>query len=129
MKMLTVVAALIQKDGKVLICQRPLSQSHAGKWEFPGGKVEPGETPDTALKRELVEELNIDAAVGAEVERYSYAYPGKPPILLVFFRVTEYAGEPQNLVFARIEWADFKDLPSYDFLEGDMDFVKRLASV
>jgi 8-oxo-dGTP diphosphatase len=127
--MLTVVAALIQKDAKVLICQRPPGQSHAGKWEFPGGKVEPGESPERALGRELVEELSIDAVVGAEVERYTYAYPNKPPILLVFFRVTEYGGEPRNLVFARIEWVDLKDLPSYDFLEGDVDFVKRLAAV
>jgi 8-oxo-dGTP diphosphatase len=125
--MLTVVAALIKHNGRILICRRAEGQSHAGKWEFPGGKVEPGESPKFALKRELQEELAIDAEVGDEVERYTFAYPGKSPILLVFFEVSEYQGKPENRVFARIEWADPHDLPTYDFLEGDVDFVKRLA--
>ena len=125
--MLTVVAALIRRDGNILICQRAPGQNHAGKWEFPGGKVEAGETQDAALQRELREELKIEAEIGDEVERYQYAYPGKSSILLVFFQVERYAGEPENQVFARIEWANPKDLPSYDFLEGDIDFVRRLA--
>ena len=126
--MLTVVAALIERDGRMLICQRAEGQRHAGKWEFPGGKMEAGETPPEALRRELEEELAIDAVIGEEVERYTYAYPGKPPILLVFFRVTEFSGQMRNLVFARIEWADPKDLPAYDFLEGDVAFVSRIAA-
>ena len=126
--MLTVVAALIRRNGKILICQRAPGQNHAGKWEFPGGKVESGETAEGALERELREELAIDAQIGVEIERYTFTYAGKSPILLIFFDVLRYAGEPENQVFARIEWADPKDLPSYDFLEGDVDFVRRLAS-
>jgi 8-oxo-dGTP diphosphatase len=122
-----VVAALLERNGTILICRRAGGQPHAGKWEFPGGKVEPGEALDAALRRELREELDIRASIGEEVERYEFAYPGKPPILLVFFRVTEFSGEPRNVEFAEIRWETPGRLPDYDFLEGDVDFVRRLA--
>ena len=122
-----VVAALLERDGTILICRRAAGQPHAGKWEFPGGKVEPGEQLDAALRRELLEELDIRAAIGDEVERYPFAYPGKPAILLVFFRVTEFSGEPRNVEFDEIRWETPGRLPDYDFLEGDVDFVRRLA--
>ena len=125
--LVVVVAAIIERDGAILICQRAEGQKHAGKWEFPGGKVEPGEALEAALARELEEELAIRAVIGEEVERYEYAYPGKAPILLVFFRVTEFSGEPQNLEFAEIRWEEPRRLPEYDFLEGDLDFVRRPA--
>jgi mutator protein MutT len=70
---LTVVAAVIQNSGKILIAQRKATRRHPGKWEFPGGKVEPGETPPAALRRELGEELGIDAEIGAEEARYTVA--------------------------------------------------------
>jgi len=97
------------------------------KWEFPGGKVEPGEAPQDALRRELREELSIEAVLDGEITRYEYAYPGRAPILLIFFRVMEFTGEPRNLVFERIEWEPRQRLPQYDFLEGDVDFVNQMA--
>jgi 8-oxo-dGTP diphosphatase len=122
--MTTVVAAVIERDSRILICQRCKGQAHELKWEFPGGKVEAGETPEAALRRELREELDIDARLDAEITRYEYSYPNRPAILLIFFRVTQFSGEPRNLVFERMEWEPRERLPEYDFLEGDIEFIK-----
>ena len=122
--MTTVVAALIERQGLILICQRKRGQAHELKWEFPGGKVEAGEAPSDALRRELREELAIEASIGDEITRYEFSYPGRPPILLIFFRVREFAGVPQNLVFEQTEWVEPERLPEFDFLEGDVDFVR-----
>ncbi len=122
--MTTVVAAVIERNGRILICQRRRGQAHELKWEFPGGKLEPGESPEGALRRELREELAIEAVLDSEITRYEYAYPGRAAILLIFFRVTQFVGEPQNLVFERMEWEPRERLPEYDFLEGDLDFIK-----
>ena len=123
-----VVAALIRKAGLILICRRKTDQPHALKWEFPGGKLEAGETPQAALRRELQEELAIEARIGREVERYEFCYPGGKPILLIFYAVEEFAGEPRNCVFHEIRWAAQSALTDFDFLEGDVAFVKRLAA-
>jgi len=122
-----VVAALIERAGRVLICQRHSSARYALKWEFPGGKVEPGESYAQALERELEEELSIQAAVGAELARYRHQYRGRRPFRLIFFRVNGFAGEPRNNVFADIRWVSRQELGGYDFLEGDRDFVAALA--
>ena len=125
--MQSVVAAVIERQGTILICQRKAGQKHALKWEFPGGKVEPGETPIAAIRRELEEELGIRAQIGPEIVNYSYAYPGKAPIQLIFYRVTEFEGELENRVFEALCWESRARLPAYDFLEGDTDFVRALA--
>jgi 8-oxo-dGTP diphosphatase len=122
-----VVAAIIERDGLILICQRKAGSRHALKWEFPGGKVEPGEDPRQALARELSEELGIRASIGAEITRYEYRYPGRGPVDLMFFRVSEFKGEPTNLQFESIRWEPRGNLPAFDFLEGDVEFVRRLA--
>jgi 8-oxo-dGTP diphosphatase len=119
---------VIIRHGVVLLCQRRRGDSHPLKWEFPGGKVEPGESPASALRRELAEELDIEATIGAEIERYEYAYGGRPPILLIFYRVEEFEGEPASLAFEQIRWEMVGRLVDYDFLEGDFDFVRRLAT-
>jgi 8-oxo-dGTP diphosphatase len=124
---MNVVAGIIEKDGLVLICQRKAGQPFAGKWEFPGGKVEPDEEFKAALERELREELAIRAAIGEEIARYEYAYPGRPPIQLIFYRVTQFENEPVNLVFEQIRWEKTANLPAYDFLDGDVEFVKSLV--
>jgi 8-oxo-dGTP diphosphatase len=125
--MTTVVAALLERDGLVLACRRREHDPHPLKWEFPGGKVEAGESPTDALRRELQEELGIAAEIGEEVTRYEYCYPDKRPILLIFYRVTNFAGEPRNRVFQEIQWAPAIQLRDLDFLEGDVDFVRTLA--
>jgi 8-oxo-dGTP diphosphatase len=125
--MRVVVAALIYRDGRVLACRRRDDQSHAGKWEFPGGKVEQGETPAQALERELREELGIEARVGPEVTSFEYAYPGKQAVRLVFHQVREFAGDPDFSQFAAARWTAEQELPELDFLEADVDLVKRLA--
>ena len=125
--MTTVVAAVIEREGRVLIGQRKATGHHALKWEFPGGKVEPDETPQAALIRELSEELGIHARIAGEISRYEYQYPGRSRILLIFYHVTEFAGEPRNLDFTQLEWAPHEKLRDYDFLEGDADFIRQFS--
>jgi 8-oxo-dGTP diphosphatase len=123
-----VVAALICKDGKILVCQRTRHQTMPLKWEFPGGKIEEGEQPRDAMHRELEEELGIDATVGDEVTRMRHEYPNGASVELRFFVVREYAGELENRIFRDIQWANPPDLPSYDFLEADRKLVEDLAA-
>lgn len=125
--MTTVVAAIIERNGALLICQRSAEQAHPLKWEFPGGKVETGEALDAALERELQEELGVTARIGREITRYSYQYPGREPMLLVFF-AAEIEGEPKNAVFAQTRWVRPVSLPSYDFLDGDTELIDVLAN-
>jgi 8-oxo-dGTP diphosphatase len=126
--MLEVVAGILEREGRILICRRTPQQSHPLKWEFPGGKIEAGETPEAALSRELREELGIVDAAAEEITRYQFGYPGKPPILLIFLRVTSYSGEPRNLIFHEIRWEPPARLASFDFLEGDRDFIRSLGN-
>jgi len=122
--MVQVVAAIIEREGKILIGQRQPEQSHPLQWEFPGGKVERGETPQQALSRELQEELAIRVIGAHEIERYHYTYPGKDPIELVFFRVTGLEGEPQNLIFHEMRWEPAANLADFDFVAGDLPFLR-----
>jgi 8-oxo-dGTP diphosphatase len=126
--MVQVVAAVIEREGRVLIGQRTPAQAHALQWEFPGGKVEDGESPAQALARELEEELGIRGAAGEEITRYPYSYPGRPPALLIFFRVIEFQGEPRNLVFHDLRWERPQILSRYDFLEGDVEFLRSFSN-
>lgn len=123
-----VVAALIVRDGKVLICQRTQHQPMALKWEFPGGKIEPGEQPKAALKRELEEELGISANIGDEVAQIRHQYRRGGVVELRFYEVHEFEGELENKIFKEIRWAELGDLPSYDFLEADLGLVRDLAT-
>jgi 8-oxo-dGTP diphosphatase len=122
--MTTVVAAVISRGQDVLVCQRSATGTHPLKWEFPGGKVEAGESLEIALERELREELTITALHPEEITRYEFAYPAKPPILLIFFSVGQYSGNLQNQVFQQIEWSPRAKLARYDFLEGDLPFIR-----
>ena len=123
-----VAAAVIEQNGKILIGQRRRNDSHPLKWEFPGGKIEAREQPDEALERELREELGIEARIGPQILRYQHSYPRGALIQLVFFRVTEFTGEPASLAFEQIAWEPPERLTGYDFVEGDIDFVRRLAA-
>lgn len=122
-----VVAALILKDSKVLICQRTRHQTMPLKWEFPGGKIEEGEQPRDALRRELDEELGIDAKIGREVARIRHLYKSGNAVELRFYVVHQYKGEIENRIFRDIRWSPRSELPSYDFLEADLTLVQDLA--
>jgi 8-oxo-dGTP diphosphatase len=125
--MVEVVAAVMMRDGKILIGQRKPNGRHPLKWEFPGGKVEPGEDPRAALTRELREELSVDAVIGEELDSYEVSYEDGFRLMLHFYRVTEFQGEPRNLDFEQIMWEKPERLPEYDFLEGDVTFVSKMA--
>ncbi|MGO9123448.1 MAG: (deoxy)nucleoside triphosphate pyrophosphohydrolase [Terriglobales bacterium] len=122
-----VVAALIIKDDKLLVCQRTRHQTMPLKWEFPGGKIETGEQPRDALRRELDEELGINATIGEEVARIRHHYKAGSSVELRFYVVREYAGTMENRIFRDIRWATRAQLPTFDFLEADVKLVKDLA--
>ncbi len=131
--MTTVVAALIQQNGKLLICQRGPTDRFPLKWEFPGGKLAPGESPANALARELAEELGISATVGAEVYRTRHRYAELPEELeLIFFLAALPQGSAleavQNLAFHRIEWAEPASLAQFDFLPADRELIALISS-
>ena len=123
-----VVAALIVKDGKILVCQRTKHQTMPLKWEFPGGKIEEGEQPRDALRRELDEELGIDATIGDEVARIHHEYRSGNSVELRFYVVHEFRGELENRIFRDMKWAKRTELPSFDFLEADLKLVSDVAA-
>jgi len=125
--MVTVAAGILIQDGRILICQRRRDGAFPLQWEFPGGKVEPGEDAATCLRRELREELAIDAEVGSEISAFRYTYANGFEVELFFLRVMTYTGELVNQAFEQILWVDRDRLPRYDFLEADRPLVARLA--
>jgi 8-oxo-dGTP diphosphatase len=122
-----VVAALLVRGERVLICQRTRHQALPLKWEFPGGKIEPGETREAALKRELQEELGIDAEIGRKVASLCHRYRQDSEFELHFFLVERFSGELTNNIFQDIRWEALANLPQYDFLEADRRFVQDLS--
>ncbi len=123
-----VAAALIVRDGEILIGQRRLDQPMASLWEFPGGKIEPGETAQQALVRELAEELGIQAAVGPRITRIRHNYRHGGAVDLQFFTVREFTGQITNQIYQQVRWVKLQDLPGYEFLAADRGLVKDLAA-
>lgn len=124
----TVVAAVIVHEGRVLACQRSRAGKFALKWEFPGGKVQAGESLEAALERELNEELGAHARVGGEILRVHYKYEKMREALeLIFFEVRAEPDEIANRIFERIEWIEPQELQQMDFLEADRELIARLA--
>ncbi|MGB9072801.1 MAG: (deoxy)nucleoside triphosphate pyrophosphohydrolase [Terriglobales bacterium] len=123
-----VVAALILKDDHILACQRTRHQVMPLKWEFPGGKIEEGEQPRDALRRELEEELGIEAVIGDEVARIQHEYPSGGAVELRFFEVRDYQGEIENRIFREVRWVKRRELTQLDFLEADLGLVGNLAA-
>lgn len=119
---------MIVKDDLILACQRTRHQPMPLKWEFPGGKIEEGEQPRDAMRRELEEELGIRAEVGVEVVRLVHEYPGGGSVELRFFEVRQYQGEIENRIFREIRWLKRQELLGLDFLEADLGLVKDLAA-
>jgi 8-oxo-dGTP diphosphatase len=123
-----VAAALIVRSGQILIGQRRPDQPMALQWEFPGGKIEPGESAEQALARELSEELGIDATVGSRVTRIRHNYRHGGAVDLQFFAVNEFAGEIENRIFHQLKWVRIEELPEYDFLAADRGLIRDLAA-
>lgn len=123
-----VVAALILRDDEILCCQRTEHQALPLKWEFPGGKIEAGETPPQALRRELEEELGILAEIGPEITHVLHTYANGNSVNLRFFAVHRFQKDLENRIFREIRWVKPADLPSLDFLDADKELVRRLAA-
>lgn len=126
--MRAVVAALILREKEVFICQRKAGTAMGLQWEFPGGKIEPGESPQQALARELHEELGIQATVGAKVIHIRHNYRHGGAVDLQFFAVREFEGEIQNQIYEQVKWVKLADLTAYDFLAADRGLIRDLAA-
>jgi 8-oxo-dGTP diphosphatase len=112
-----------------LICQRRHDDRFPFKWEFPGGKVEPGESLTGALTRELEEELGVKAEIGREIHRADYRYAGRSEYFTIaFFSASIGEQQESNRVFEKIAWATPSELPSYDFLEANGELIGMLAN-
>ncbi len=128
---LLVTAAMIGLEGRVLIARRPLTAKvEAGKWEFPGGKVEVGERPEDCLIREIREELDLDISVERYFDHSAYAYAGAMPVQIVLLaylcRVKDREARP--LQVAEIRWVRKDELMAYEYAAADIPLVRRLVA-
>jgi 8-oxo-dGTP diphosphatase len=123
-----VAAAFIVRGGEVLIGQRRPDQPMALLWEFPGGKIEAGESPEQALARELDEELGIQATIGPRITHVRHNYRHGGAVDLQFFAVHEFSGEMQNRIYNEVRWVRLNDLPGYEFLAADRGLIQDLAA-
>ena len=122
-----VAGALFDPDGRVLIAQRPPGKALAGRWEFPGGKLEMGEDPRAGLARELREELGIDVRAAQRLLRYTHDYPGRT-VDLDFWNVTDWTGTPHGREGQALKWVRPADLPDEDILEADAPMIEVLLA-
>jgi len=123
-----VVAAVIVRANRILICQRRETQAFALQWEFPGGKVEAGEELAAALERELREELGIGAVVEQEIATVRHEYAEGLAVEVHFFLVREFRGEIQNRIFREVRWEEREKLDAESFLEADRGVVRKIKS-
>ncbi|MEW6509762.1 MAG: (deoxy)nucleoside triphosphate pyrophosphohydrolase [Bacteroidota bacterium] len=129
-----VAVGVVERGGKFLACQRRKDTAYPLKWEFPGGKIEPGESPADALRRELREELGIDAEIGEQFHRQEWTYPGSPSVApsdgkfrVYYYRVRRFEGMPENRAFEQIRWVSLQELRGMDILEGNRPALDLLA--
>ena len=123
---LIVVAAVVTRDDRLMICRRPAEAHNGLKWEFPGGKMEPGESPQQALAREMAEELDVRVQVDRVCDVVYYRYPDRD-VLVLFYRCRITQGHPRAMDGQAIEWASPESLPGFDFAGADRVFVDRLT--
>ncbi len=121
-----VVTGLIRKGDKVLVGQRPVGHSLAGQWEFPGGKIEKGETPEQALARELNEELAIDAEIGTLKIASTHSY-GDTGIIILFYEVLFWKGEPKTVHHMELKWIYPRELSTLKIPDANIKILDRLT--
>ncbi|MBI1807212.1 MAG: (deoxy)nucleoside triphosphate pyrophosphohydrolase [Ignavibacteria bacterium] len=126
--MIQVAVGIIMKNGEVLLCQRHQQARYGLKWEFPGGKVETEEETNACLRRELHEELAIDAVVGDLYHQQHALYPDSGTFDVFYYIVPAFTGELVNHVFESCEWVPIQNLDRYDILEGNRDVVQKLMN-
>jgi mutator protein MutT len=122
-----VAAGLVFRAGQLLITQRRPGDHLGGLWEFPGGKVEPNESFEHCLQRELREELGIEVAVGKQIEEITHTYPEKT-VRLRFFHCTLHSGEPQPIHCHALAWVTRENLSTYEFPAADAQLLSRLIT-
>ena len=111
---------------RVLLCQRKKSARYGLKWEFPGGKLEDGESAEECLRRELNEELGIDATIGELFHQQHAVYPDSGSFDVFYYFISAYTGEIVNHVFETVTWIPVEQLSQFDILEGNRDVVNKL---
>lgn len=125
MEAILVTAGILEREGSVLLARRGTAGHLARKWEFPGGKIEPGETPEACLARELREELGIETRIGERVTVSRYDY-GRGPIMLLAYRARIVAGEPQPREHEALAWVPVSLLLTYDLAAADIPIARCL---
>lgn len=125
--MTDVVAALIERDGKILICRRPAHKARPLMWEFPGGKVEPGEKKAQALIRECREELDVTVHVTDTFMTVTHAYPDLT-VRLTVMHANIMSGTLTRLEHEDIRWIAIEDIPNYDFCPADREILQALQA-
>jgi 8-oxo-dGTP diphosphatase len=126
--MVNVVGGIIRKEQKILICRRSTKEPMSGFWEFPGGKIEYGETKKEALKRELQEELEIASKVGSLISNYVFNYSEKS-FNLFFYNISSFNGKIKKRVHDKIIWENKENFRNYKFLPGDIPFIDYLLKL
>ena len=126
--MLVVAGALFDAEGRVLIAQRPAGKALAGRWEFPGGKVDMGESEHAALRRELREELGIEVIAARPFMRLAHAYQDRD-VELSLWIVERFAGKPRSLDAQALKWVSPAALAAEDILEADQPFITGLREL
>lgn len=120
------VAILRNAGGHVLLCRRPAETRYGGRWEFPGGKLEPGESHLAALRRELREELDVEASEAMLLHRIEMRYADGGAFSVRFYLIDRWSGEPRNLASSELAWVSPEALETYDILEGSRDVCRML---
>lgn len=121
-----VLAAIIERDGALLLSRRLKGTHLEGLWEFPGGKCEPHETHEACLTRELEEELGVDSDIGRELLVTEHAYPERT--VRLHFRECVVRGEPRAVIGQELRWVNRRDLPTLEFPEADRELIRLLTS-
>lgn len=124
--MLKVTAAILVHNGKILIAQKGPNDKRANKWEFPGGKIDPGETPEQALAREMMEEFLVQVEVGDLYAESLYTYPEGEILVMAYF-CRWVGGELTPTEHADYKWTSAKELPGFDFVPSDAPIAERLS--